>query len=46
MEREQFKAVSDTVWVCLKTVITETPIKEKWIDKKYSNDNYNQYSAQ
>ena len=29
IEREKFKAVSDTVWVCWKAVITEKTIKEK-----------------
>ena len=40
-ERICYKAVSNTVWVCWKAVITEKSIKEKWMDKKYSNENYN-----
>jgi hypothetical protein len=30
----------------LKAVITEKTIKEEWIDKNYSNDNYNYNSAE
>ena len=40
-ERKSWKAVSHAVWVCLKAVIVEKTIKEEWIDKKCSNDNYN-----
>jgi len=29
MEREEFNAVSNPVWVCWKAVITAKPIKEK-----------------
>ena len=36
----KLKAVSDTVWVCLKAMITEKTIKEERTNKKYSNDNY------
>ena len=40
IEREKFRAVSDTVRVCLKAVITENTIEEKCIDKNCSNDDY------
>ena len=39
-QREKFKAVSNPVWVCLKAMILEKTIQEKWTYKKYSNDNY------
>ena len=29
MQLAKFRKVSDVVWVCLKAVITEKPIKEK-----------------
>ena len=34
------KAVSDTVWVCWKAMITEKTIKEECTNKNYFNDNY------
>ena len=40
--KSSLKAVSHTVWVLIwNAVTTEKPIKEKWMDKNYSNDNYN-----
>ena len=39
-ERISYKAVSNTVWVCWKAVITEKTIIEECIDKRNSNDNY------
>ena len=30
-----------TVWVCLKGMITEKTIKEKWTNKNNFDDNYN-----
>ena len=38
---KSLKEVSGTVWVCLKAVIKEKTITEKWTDKNDSNDNYN-----
>ena len=38
---EKFREVSDSVWVSFEAVIIEKTIKEKWMDKNYSNDNYN-----
>ena len=38
---EKFREVSDTVWVCLKAVITEKTIKEERTNKNDYNDNYN-----
>ena len=40
-ERKEFqKAVSITVWVCWKAVVTEKTIKEKSTNKSNFNDNY------
>ena len=34
---EKFREVSDSVWISFEAVIIEKTIKEKWIDKNYSN---------
>ena len=34
------KAVSDTVWICLKAMITEKTLKEESSHKNYYDDNY------
>ena len=39
-EKKKFQAVSVTVWVCSKAVITENTLKEESTDKNCSNDNY------
>ena len=39
-EEEFQKAVSITVWVCWKAVVTEKTIKEKSTNKSNFNDNY------
>ena len=41
---EKFREVSDSVWVSFEAVIIEKTLKEKWMDRNYSNDNYNYYS--
>ena len=40
-KRKKFKAVSTTVWICLKAMITEKTIKEESTNKSNFNDNYN-----
>ena len=39
-KEKKFTAVSNTVWVDLKAMVTEKTIKEESTDKNYSNDNY------
>ena len=46
IEREKFKAVSDTVWVCWKAMIAEKTINEECTNKNYSNDNYRLHFAE
>jgi hypothetical protein len=41
---EKFRKVRDSVWVCLKAVITEKTLKEESSKKNYFYDNYSYYS--
>ena len=43
---EKFRAVSGTVWVCLKGMIVGKTIKEESSQNNHYNDNYNYNSAQ
>ena len=36
---EKFREVSNIVWICLKSMLLEDTLKEKWTDKNDSNDN-------
>ena len=40
-KKKKIEAVSETVWICLKAVIAEKTIKEKWRNKNNFENNYN-----